>query len=81
MVCSESHHVIGESQEPRDCIQFRLAYTRYMSIPQQGLAFVFVNFASMLYYEPSLACAPKPIHKVLYRTYDVYPHRQACVEG
>lgn len=30
----------------------------------QGLAFVFVNFATMLVYEPSLACEPKPLHKV-----------------
>ena len=30
----------------------------------QGLAFVAANVLTMVYYQPSLACAPKPIHKV-----------------
>lgn len=34
-------------------------------ITLSGLAFVAANVLTMVYYQPSLACAPKPIHKAI----------------
>lgn len=39
-------------------------------ITLSGLAFVFVNFLSMIYYEPSLACASKPLHQAVGGSWD-----------
>lgn len=45
---------------PLNKTPYRPTFTRAL----QGLAFVIVNFITMIYYEPLLACAPKPVHKV-----------------